>query len=229
MMLERKIYSEMLKWKTSSNGKTALVIEGARRVGKSTTVKYFAQNEYEDYLVLDFAIESKDVKKLFIDDLHNLNVFFRNLLLLKNKSLPIKKSVIIFDEIELFPQARQAIKYLVQDGRYDYIETGSLISIKQNVKDILIPSEEYRLKMFPLDFEEFLWASGDKISVPAIFDSFNNRIPLGSAIHRKIMQNYRTYLAVGGMPSVVNAFVEGKTYSEIDLIKRSILELYEDD
>lgn len=228
-MLERKIYSEMLKWKTSSNGKTALVIEGARRVGKSTIVKFFAQNEYEDYLVLDFAIESNDVKKLFIDDLHNLNAFFRNLLLLKNKSLPIKKSVIIFDEIELYPQARQAIKYLVQDGRYDYIETGSLISIKQNVKDILIPSEEYRLKMFPLDFEEFLWASGDKISVPAIFDSFNNRTPLGSAIHRKIMQNYRTYLAVGGMPSVVNAFVEGKTYSEIDLLKRSILELYEDD
>ena len=219
----------MLKWKNTSNGKTALIIEGARRVGKSTIVKYFAQNEYEDFLILDFAIESNDVKQLFLNDLHNLNAFFRNLFLLKGKSLPIKKSVIIFDEIELFPQARQAIKYLVQDGRYDYIETGSLISIKQNVKNILIPSEEHRLKMFPMDFEEFLWANGDKLSISYLADSFKTRTSLGSAIHRKMLQTFRTYIAVGGMPSAVNAFVEGKTYAEIDLIKRSILELYEDD
>lgn len=156
-------------------------------------------------------------------------LFFRNLFLLKGKSLKENKSVIIFDEVQLFPTARQAIKYLVADGRFDYIETRSLISIKKNVQDILIPSEEYKIKMYPMDFEEFLWAKGDTITAPAIREAFEKRKPLGDAIHRKIMQIFRTYMVVGGMPQAVNAFVEGKTYEEIDFIKRNILSLYEED
>lgn len=229
MIFKRKIYDEMKKWKTLSNGQSALLLEGARRTGKSTVAEEFAKNEYEDYLILDFAKENKDIKANFEDNIGDLDSFFRNLFLLKGKSLPPKKSVIILDEVQLFPLARQAIKYLVADGRYDYIETGSLISIKKNVQGILIPSEEYRLKMYPMDFEEFLWARQDTVTVPAIRDAFEKKRPLGDAIHRKIMQSFRTYMAVGGMPQAVAAFVEGKTYEQIDFIKRNILFLYEDD
>ena len=229
MIFKRKIYQKLKEWKTLSHGQTALMLEGARRIGKSTIAENFAQNEYEDYLILDFAQESKEIKKIFEENIGDLDTFFRNLFLLKGKSLPEKKSVIIFDEVQLFPIARQAIKYLVKDGRYDYIETGSLISIKKNVQNILIPSEEYKLKMYPMDFEEFLWAKKDDVTAPAIRDAFARRRPLGDSIHRKIMDTFRTYLAVGGMPQAVQAFVEGQTYQEIDFIKRNILSLYTDD
>lgn len=229
MVFKRKIYDKLLEWKKLSGGQSAILLEGARRIGKSTIVEEFAKNEYDDYIILDFARESKDIKQNFEDNIGNLNTFFRNLFLLKGKVLPPKKSVIIFDEVQLFPVARQAIKYLVADGRYDYIETGSLISIKKNVKDILIPSEEYKVKMYPMDFEEYLWANKDTITIPTIQDAFERRKPLGDAIHRKIMQSFRTYMVVGGMPQAVDAFVIGKSYEEINFIKRNILSLYEDD
>lgn len=229
MVFRRKIYEKLLQWKEVSKGQSAILLEGARRIGKSTIAIEFAEKEYEDYLILDFAMEHPDVRKNFEENIGNLDTFFRNLFLLKGKILPEKKSVIIMDEVQLFPAARQAVKYLVKDGRYDYIETGSLISIKKNVQSILIPSEEYKIKMYPMDFEEFLWAQNDTITVPSIQDAFEKRAPLGDAIHRKIMQQFRTYMAVGGMPQAVAAFVEGKNYAEIDFIKRNILSLYEED
>ncbi|MCD7957073.1 MAG: AAA family ATPase [Lachnospiraceae bacterium] len=229
MLFKRKIYRKLEEWKQLSNGKSAVMLEGARRIGKSTIVEEFAKTQYEDYLILDFANESKDVKRNFEENLQEPDAFFRNLFLLKKKELPRRKAVIIFDEVQLFPPARQAIKYLVADGRYDYIETGSLISIRQNVKDILIPSEEYRLKMFPMDFEEFLWANNDTITFPAIEAAFQNRKPLGEGIHREIMKRFRTYMAVGGMPQAVDVFVSGGTYTQIDFIKRTILDLYRED
>lgn len=229
MVFKRKIYDKLLEWKSISNGQSAIMIEGARRIGKSTVAEEFAKNEYADYIILDFAKESADIKQNFIDNIGDLETFFRNLFILKGKVLPKNNSVIIFDEVQLFPIARQAIKYLVQDGRYHYIETGSLISIRKNVKDILIPSEEYKLKMYPMDFEEFLWAKNDNITVPTIKDAYDKRKPLGDAIHRKVMQIFRTYLVVGGMPQAVKAFVEGKSYQEIDFIKRNIVSLYEED
>jgi predicted AAA+ superfamily ATPase len=229
MVLKRKIYDQMLDWKKLSEGSSALLIEGARRIGKSTVAIEFAKNEYEDYLILDFAQEPKEVRQNFEENIGDLDMFFRNLFLLKGRALPEKRSVIIMDEVQLFPTARQAIKYLIADGRYDYIETGSLISIKKNVHDILIPSEEYKLKMYPMDFEEFLWAQGNTITAPAIRDAFESRKSLGSSIHRKIMKDFRTYVVVGGMPQAVLAFVEGKNFEQIDFIKRNIISLYEDD
>lgn len=229
MVFKRKIYDKLLEWKELSAGTSAVLLEGARRIGKSTIVQEFAKAEYDDYLLLDFAKENKDVKNNFLENMDDLDTFFRNLFLLKKKSLTGKRCVIVFDEVQLFPAARQAIKYLVADGRYDYIETGSLISIKKNVQGILIPSEEYQIKMYPMDFEEFLWAQGDKITYLVIKDAFEKRKPLGDAIHRKIMKSFRTYMAVGGMPQAVNALVEGKTYAQIDFIKRNILRLYEED
>lgn len=163
------------------------MLEGARRIGKSTLAETFAQNEYEDYILLDFAREDKVMRQNFQENIGDMDIFFRNLFLLKGKSIPPQKAVIIMDEVQLFPFARQAIKYLVADGRYDYIETGSLISIKKNVQDILIPSEEYRLKMFPMNFEEFMWAQGDTITIPTIRDAFQRKKALGDDVHRKIM------------------------------------------
>ena len=168
MIFKRKIYNDLLKWKELSIGKSAVLVEGARRIGKSTIVEEFAKNEYDDYLILDFALEGEEVKENFVKNIGKLDVFFRNLFLLKEKSLKGKRCAVIFDEVQFFPVARQAIKYLVKDGRYDYIETGSLISIKKNVKDILIPSEEYRIKMWPMDFEEFLWANNDDFTFSII-------------------------------------------------------------
>jgi hypothetical protein len=229
MFFKRKVYDKIKEWKHISEGNSALLLEGARRIGKSTVAEEFAKREYDDYLILDFAKENSDVKDNFIENIGNPDAFFRNLFLLKGKELNGNKCVIIFDEVQLFPQARQAIKYLVADGRYDYIETGSLISIKKNVKDILIPSEEYRIKMFPMDFEEFLWANGDHITLPFISEAYKNRKPLGDKVHRRIMKTFRTYMAVGGMPQAVEAFVNGKSYAQIDFIKRNILDLYEED
>ena len=229
MIFKRKVYEKLLKWKELSAGQSAVLLEGARRIGKSTIVEEFAKNEYDDYLILDFARESQDVRNNFVENMSDLDTFFRNLFLLKGKSLQGKKCVIIFDEVQLFTIARQSIKYLVADGRFEYIETGSLISIRKNVKDILIPSEEYRIKMYPMDFEEYLWALGDTVTVPVIQDAFVRRKALGDAIHRKIMKNFRTYMAVGGMPQAVEALVNGRTFEQIDFIKRNILNLYEED
>ncbi len=226
---KRKIYDKIKNWKDTTEGRSALLVEGARRIGKSTVVEEFAKNEYDDYLILDFAKESKYIQNNFIENIGELDVFFRNLFLLKKKNLKGNRCVIIFDEVQMFPQARQAIKYLVADGRYDYMETGSLISIKKNVKDILIPSEEYRIKMYPMDFEEYLWANHDTFTMEVIRDAFKNRKPLGDAQHRSIMTAFRTYMVVGGMPQAVEAYVSGKTYAQIDFIKRNILDLYEED
>lgn len=230
MVFKRKLYDKMLEWKYESNGKTALMIDGARRVGKSTIAEEFASNEYDRYLLIDFGTANKDVQSVFTDDIGDIDTFFRNLFLFTGcDMLPIRKSVIILDEIQLFPPARQAIKYLVKDGRYDYIETGSLISIKRRSKEILIPSEEYKVKMFPMDFEEFLWANGDFVTANAIREAFAMKKPMGDRAHRAIIKTFRTYLAVGGMPQAVDLFVQGGTYKQIDIIKRSILDLYEED
>jgi len=229
VIFKRKIYNKLLEWKELSAGKSAVLLEGARRIGKSTIVEEFAKREYDDYMILDFAKENKDIKNNFTENMDDLDTFFRNLFLLKGRSLKGEKCVLIFDEVQLFPIARQAIKYLVADGRYEYIETGSLISIRKNVQDILIPSEEYRIKMYPMDFEEYLWALGDEITYETIKSSFEKKKALGDAIHRKIMKSFRTYMAVGGMPQAVEAYAEGKTFAQIDFIKRNILELYEED
>lgn len=225
---KRKFYDVMLDWKNSSKGSTALMIDGARRIGKSTVAEAFAKKEYSDYLIIDFAIASKEVKDNF-ENIGNPDVFFRNLFLYTGKNLKPKNSVIIFDEVQRFPLARQAIKYLVKDGRYDYIETGSLISIKKKSQEITIPSEEDKRKMYPMDFEEFLWAIGDSVTAPFLKECFEKRMPVGEKLHRKFMNTFRTYFAVGGMPQAVKAFVEGKTYRQIDSIKRNILSLYEED
>lgn len=229
MIFKRKVYDKLLEWKELSAGSSAVLLEGARRIGKSTIVEEFAQNEYDDYMILDFAKESKDIKKNFEENMDDMDTFFRNLFLLKGRSLKGERCVLIFDEVQLFPLARQAIKYLVADGRYEYIETGSLISIRKNVQDILIPSEEYRIKMYPMDFEEYLWAMKDDMTYPVIKQAYEKRKPMGEAIHRKIMKTFRTYMAVGGMPQAVEAFIEGKTFAQIDFIKRNILKLYEED
>ena len=229
MIFKRKVYDKLIEWKTLAAGTSAVLLEGARRIGKSTIVEEFAKKEYDDYMILDFARENQDVKNNFVENMNDLDTFFRNLFLLKGKRLKGKNCVIIFDEVQLFPQARQAIKYLVADGRYEYIETGSLISIRKNVKDILIPSEEYRIKMYPMDFEEYLWAINDEVTIPTIRESFEKRKPLGDAIHRRIMKSFRTYMVVGGMPQAVDAYVSGKSYEQIDFVKRNILSLYEED
>lgn len=228
-IFRRKIYDRLVEWKRISNGRTAALIEGARRVGKSTVSEQFAKDSYADYLLIDFSKESNDVKQLFSDAVGDLDTLFRNLFLLKGKGLSAGDAVIILDEVQLCPPARQAVKALVADGRYHYIETGSLISIKQNTRDILIPSEERKMLMFPMDFEEFCWARGDMVTADAIRDAFDARKPLGNAVHRKIMRMFCEYMAVGGMPQAVEVFVKGGTYAEIDYAKRSILDLYGDD
>lgn len=224
-MFKRKIYNDMLKWKEASDGTSALLIEGAGRIGKSTVVEEFAKNEYEDYLLIDFSIAEQAFKDNF-DNIGNMDVFFRNFFLIAGKTLPERKAVIIFDEVQFFPRARQAIKHLVKDGRFDYIEIGSLISINKNVKDILIPSEEESISMYPMDFEEFLWAIGNDVYADAIREAFLSRKPLGADVHRRILQTFRNYMAVGGMPQAVSAYVEGKDFSAIDRVKRNILKLY---
>lgn len=224
-MFRRKAYDKLLSWKKESNGTTAILVEGARRIGKSTVVEYFAQKEYKDYILIDFSTAEKEVLDNF-ENINNLDTFFRNLFILKEKSLEEKESVIIFDEVQFFPKARQSIKQLVKDGRFDYIETGSLISINKNVKDILIPSEEESFEMFPMDFEEFLWANNNDFYIDVIKEAFENKKPLGNQIHKKILQVFRTYMAVGGMPQAVEAYVNGKDYASIDKVKQNILRLY---
>lgn len=218
----------MLQWKQENNGQTALLIKGARRIGKSTIAEEFARREYESHIIIDFSIADDAVKELF-SHLSDLNFFFLRLQSLFNVSLHERQSVIIFDEVQLYPQARQAIKHLVKDGRYDYIETGSLLSIKKNVKGIVIPSEETRICMYPLDFEEFLWAVNKPQTYDLIKYSYQNFKLLGDAVNRELMRYFRLYMLVGGMPQSVNAYLESNNFSAVDAVKRTILELYIDD
>lgn len=227
-MLKRKIYDKLLDWKNESNGKTALLIEGARRIGKSTIVEEFAKNEYESYIIIDFAFASADVQDLFLN-MNDLNYFFLQLQLLYGVGLEERKSLIVFDEVQFNPRARQAIKLLVADGRYDYIETGSLISINKNVKDILIPSEERRIQMHPMDFEEFLWAIGDMGTMKILKSFFEERKSLGQVVNREILRKFRLYILVGGMPQSVLEYLESNNLEKVDRIKRDIIDLYEQD
>ena len=227
MLLKRKVYDTLLDWKRTSAGNYCALLEGPRRVGKSTIAESFAKNEYKSYILIDFSTVRRDVLDCF-EDIADLDRFFLRLQSATGVTLIIGESVIVFDEIQLYPKARQALKHLVKDGRYHYIETGSLISIKKNVKDILIPSEEMKIPVYPMDYEEFLWATGrDSFEINRQF--FDKRIPLGQASNRSQMRNIRTYMAVGGMPQAVLAYVEGKNFSQIDAIKRSIIDLYEND
>lgn len=224
---KRKIYAKMLEWKSESKGRTALLIEGARRIGKSTIVEEFAIREYETYILIDFNKASEEVKSLF-DDLMDLDFIFLRLQAIFHKSLRPRKSVIIFDEVQKCPSARQAIKYLVADGRYDYIETGSLISIKKNTESITIPSEEDRLQMYPMDFEEFRWAMNDDVTIPTLSKFFERKLPLGAAL-RTTMRGLRLYALVGGMPQAVVEYLETNDLRKVDAIKRKIIKLYTED
>lgn len=227
-MFKRKIYDTLLKWKKESDGQTAAMIEGARRIGKSTVAEEFAKNEYESYILIDFSIASKATRDLF-EDISDLNYLFLQLQLQYKVDLKERKSVIIFDEVQKCPLARQAIKHLVKDHRYDYIETGSLISIKKNVKDIVIPSEERKIHMYPMDYEEFLWAIGDNTSYSVVKKFFETGKPLGQQTNRKLLRDFRLYMLVGGMPQAVEAYRNTNNFKKVDAIKRDILNLYEED
>ena len=224
----RKIYREILEWKENCSDKYALLVKGARRVGKSTIVEEFAKKEFKSYIMIDFAHVSKDIKDLF-EDTYDLDFFFLQLQQLSGTKLYEKESVIIFDEVQLLPKARQAIKYFVADGRYKYIETGSLLSIKKNTKDILIPSEEHKISMYPMDFEEFLWAIGDEVSIETIKILLEKKRPAGNAIHRNLMRIFRLYMLIGGMPQAVETYLEKNNLQAVDEIKREIVDLYEED
>lgn len=227
-MFKRKIYSKLVEWKKESDGRTALLVEGARRIGKSTIVKEFATNEYESFILIDFSVAPKAIRDLF-DDVSDLNYLFLQLQLQYHVDLIERKSLIVFDEVQFCPKARQAIKHLVQDHRYDYIETGSLISIRKNVKDILIPSEERKLQMFPMDYEEFLWAIGDNTSYKLVRQFYELGRPLGQQMNRKLLRAFRLYMLVGGMPQAVTEYITTNNLRLVDLVKRDILNLYEDD
>lgn len=224
----RKVYGKMLEWKTTSKGRSALLLEGARRIGKSTIVEEFAKKEYSSYILIDFNEASQDVKDLF-ENLMDLDYIFLYLQNIYQTSLYEHESVIVFDEVQQCPKARQAIKYLVKDGRYDYIETGSLISIHKNTKDINIPSEEHRVEMFPMDYEEFRWALGDETGMSFLKQVFEKRMSLGEGINRMKMRDLRLYMLVGGMPQAVNEYLDTKNLQNVDLVKRQIIQLYADD
>jgi len=226
-IFKRKLYDRLLEWKRVQNGKSAILIEGARRVGKSTLVEQFAKNEYESYILIDFNEASDEVKSLF-SNLMNKNFIFLQLQAIYNVVLKERRSVIIFDEVQKCPLARQAIKYLVKDGRYDYIETGSLISIKKNTKNITIPSEEERVTLYPMDYEEFRWAIGDEATVPLLRTFYDRQLPLDKA-HRDKMRDFRLYMLVGGMPQAVNEYIETNNFSMVDHVKRGIIKVYQED
>lgn len=228
MIFKRKLYTEMLQWKQDSNGASALLIKGARRVGKSTLAKEFAKQEYDSFIAIDFAKCSKEVRDLF-DDIYDLDYIFMRLQMMYKVTLKPRASVIIFDEVQKCPNARQAIKYLVEDGRYDYIETGSLLSIKQNVRGIIIPSEEDELTLNPLDYEEFKWALGDEVSIPLLRQFFEKRKGLGDEANRNLMRDFRLYMLVGGMPQAIKTYLETKNMGMVDQAKRRIIRLYEKD
>lgn len=223
--MKRKIYDQLLQWKLKEKGSVALLIEGARRVGKSYIVEFFAKNEYRSHILVNFAHISKEMQMVFDEYLNDIDTFLMFLQNVSGIKLYERESIIIFDEIQSYPKARQAIKHLVADGRFDYIETGSLVSINENTKDILLPSEERSLMMNPMDFEEFLWALGDDMTMPFIRQCFEKRMELGP-MHRKVMTLFRQYLIVGGMPQAVLKFVETKNFQDVDIVKRDILSLY---
>lgn len=225
---KRKLYNTMLKWKSERNGDTALLIQGARRVGKSTIAEEFARNEYKSYILIDFSKVSKEVSDLF-NDISDLNYLFIRLQFIYQIPLYERKSVIIFDEVQLQPLARQAIKHLVKDHRYDYIETGSLISVRSRSRDILVPSEETKVDMYPMDYEEFRWTLGDTTTIPLLRTAFEKKMPLGDAVHRKLMRDFRLYMLVGGMPQAVSAYIRTNNFTAVDQAKRDIIALYEED
>ncbi|HIU11992.1 MAG TPA: ATP-binding protein [Candidatus Onthocola stercorigallinarum] len=227
--MKRKVYYDLLEWKKNSNGKTAMLIEGARRVGKSYIALEFAKNNYKNYVLINFSKVSDDVKNIFNNYLDKLDDFFLLLSSYYGVELYERETLFIFDEIQFFPRAREAIKFLVEDGRYDYLETGSLISIKKNVKDILIPSEEESIVMYPMDFEEFLWAMGRNTLMDYIREHFENRKSIGPLLHRTIMDYFNKYMIVGGMPQAVLEFSATNSFASVDKIKRSIIKLYRDD
>ncbi len=227
--MERKIYTQLKNWKEQSHGRSALLIQGARRVGKSYIVEQFAKAEYKSYILIDFNKVNQQVKDLFLYDIDDLNLFFLKLSTFFNVKLLERKTLIIFDEVQLFPRARSVIKYLVEDGRYDYIETGSLVSIRKNTEGILIPSEEDRINMYPMDFEEFLWAIGNETLMDTIKKCYEERSPMGQALHRKAMDCFRQYMIVGGMPQAVEEYVDTHDFDAVDRVKRRILNLYRDD
>ena len=225
-MFKRKVYDKLKEWKDTYNGKYACLLEGARRVGKTTIAEEFAKNEYQTYIKIDFSNITDELLDVF-KDINKLDLFFLRLQTETGIDLFKRKSVIIFDEIQLYPKARQAIKHLVADGRYDYIETGSLISIKKNVKDILIPSEEYKIQVYPMDYEEFLWATNGN---PGIYKKIlESKMSLGDSTNRTLMREFRIYMAVGGMPQAVETYIETNNLSAVDKVKRRIIDLYSDD
>ena len=227
--MRRRIYGELAKWRQEEAGRTALLIDGARRVGKSYIAEEFARAEYKSYILIDFNRAGHEVTDLFENYLNDLDMFFLYLSNYYGVKLYERETLIIFDEVQLFPRARSAVKYLVADGRYDYIETGSLMSIRKNVQDILIPSEERHIRMYPLDFEEFLWAMGNETLMDLIRLCFEKRRPMGQAMHRKAMDYFRQYLIVGGMPQAVEAYLENRDFDRVDRVKRDILALYRAD
>jgi len=227
--LKRKIYNRLLEWKEKDNGSCALLIDGARRVGKSYIAEEFGKREYRSYMIVDFAHLPEEVRNVFENDINDYDLFFNKLSAYYRKQLYRRETLIIFDEVQRYPQARELIKYLVADGRYDYIETGSLISLRMNVENIVIPSEEEHIEMFPMDFEEFLWAIGDETTVPYLKECFEEVKPLGQAVHKRVMNDFRQYMLVGGMPQVVDAYRKNKDFEEADRIKKRILTLYRQD
>lgn len=227
--MKRKIYNRLLKWKQESNGDSTLMIEGARRVGKSYIVEEFAKKEYDSYIIIDFNNTVQQIKDLFVNYLNDLDTFFLFLESFFGVTLKERKSLIVFDEVQQFPQARAALKYLVADGRYDYIETGSLVSIRKNVANITIPSEEEAIELYPMDFEEFLWAMGEDHLMEFIKRQFKAKKPMGQDLHRKAMTWFRQYLIVGGMPQAVKKFSETRNFKEVERQKRLILNLYRND
>ncbi len=228
MAMKRKIYARLLEWKEQKNGSTALLIEGARRVGKSFIVEEFGRNEYDSYMLINFGRVGKSVKDLF-DDLSDIPFFLQKLSSMMRVKLHERRSLIIFDEVQKFPRAREAIKFLVEDGRYDYIETGSLISIHEDVKDIIIPSEEESVNMYPMDFEEFCWAMGDETTIPTIREHFETKLPLGTDLHKSILNQFRKYMLVGGMPMAVETYVQTSDFGRTEEVKGLILDLYRED
>lgn len=227
--MKRKIYRQIQQWKERWNGRVALLVDGARRIGKSWIVEEFGKNEYKTYILIDFNNVREEIKELFERYLTDLDTFFMRLSLYTGTPLYPRESLIIFDEVQMYPKARAAIKYLVKDGRYDYIETGSLVSINHNVKDIVIPSEEIRINMYPMDIEEFMWASGQKMLFDYVREQYKNKSPMGQALHRQMMDILRTYMLVGGMPQAVLSYIERKDMRDVDAIKRAIISLYRND
>lgn len=228
IIFKRKAYNRMLQWKKERAGATALLIQGARRIGKSTLAEEFAKNEYKSHLLIDFSVAPAEVFELF-NDISDINYIFFRLQLIYKIQLYERESAVIFDEVQKCPLARQAIKHLVKDHRYDYIETGSLISVRKSSVDIVIPSEETKIDMFPMDYEEFKWALGDTVTIPLLHTAFDRRMALGDSIHRRMMRDFRLYMLIGGMPQAVAEYIKTNNMEAVDMVKRDIIALYEED